>query len=242
MTDAVVLAGGRGRRLGALTHHRQKGTLRVEGDPIIIHVIRDLLATRSIGTVWVATGYRGTDVHAVLVENMGESLRRGKVVIIDAPNIIGELSRLAYLVHVMPEVRSCLLTGVDTLLPSDLFSLLLGKAEKDGEDSLVFSLSSEIAIAPTHRLAKVANGTVRGYEPREVVCETTDWYVDVGTRFIPARIMGTIKEMSVPPHTDPDDFFRELIVHEKFVRAMVFESPWRHFARARDFSRKSSEK
>ena len=37
--DAVILAGGRGHRMGALTHRRQKGTLLVNGSSILAHVL-----------------------------------------------------------------------------------------------------------------------------------------------------------------------------------------------------------
>lgn len=42
---AMILAAGFGSRLGALTRHRPKPLIEIEGDPIIVHVIRTLNKT-----------------------------------------------------------------------------------------------------------------------------------------------------------------------------------------------------
>ena len=65
--DAIVKAGGRGRRMGALTSKKQKGCLRYRGMPIIWHVLKTL-AIPEISTIRVAMGYLASDLHQVLKE------------------------------------------------------------------------------------------------------------------------------------------------------------------------------
>ena len=62
--DLVVLSGGRGRRLGALTSQKQKGTLRFEGVPILLRTLDQWLRVNALSTLWVVGGYRRDDVIA----------------------------------------------------------------------------------------------------------------------------------------------------------------------------------
>ncbi len=44
VTRAVILAAGLGSRLKSLTHHQPKALMQLAGEPIIVHVIRQLVA------------------------------------------------------------------------------------------------------------------------------------------------------------------------------------------------------
>jgi len=55
---AIILAGGRGTRLGALTDHTPKPLVEVSGRPFIFHVL-DYLARQGVRRVVLATGYLG---------------------------------------------------------------------------------------------------------------------------------------------------------------------------------------
>ena len=66
--NAVILAGGRGRRLGALTEKRQKATLIFNNEPLIIHILSSLLSSKRVERIMVLTGYRSEDIHKVLYE------------------------------------------------------------------------------------------------------------------------------------------------------------------------------
>ncbi|PIR82619.1 hypothetical protein COU20_01505 [Candidatus Kaiserbacteria bacterium CG10_big_fil_rev_8_21_14_0_10_59_10] len=57
--DIVILAGGRGSRMGALSHRKQKGTLRFQSRSILARIVDSILAQKEINTVWVATGICG---------------------------------------------------------------------------------------------------------------------------------------------------------------------------------------
>ena len=65
MTTAVVLAAGRGTRMGALTATTPKPLLAVGGRPLIAHVLSGLAAA-GVRRAILVTGYRGEQIEAAL--------------------------------------------------------------------------------------------------------------------------------------------------------------------------------
>lgn len=61
MTQAVVLAGGKGTRLGALTEHTPKPLVLVNGRPFLEYVL-ELLRRHGITEVIILTGYLGDQI------------------------------------------------------------------------------------------------------------------------------------------------------------------------------------
>jgi len=74
MTTAVVLAAGRGTRMGALTADLPKPLLAVAGRPLIAHVLGGLAAA-GVRRAVVVTGYLGERVEAALGDGAGLGLR-----------------------------------------------------------------------------------------------------------------------------------------------------------------------
>jgi NDP-sugar pyrophosphorylase family protein len=73
---AVILAAGRGTRMGALTEHTPKPLLPLQGRPIIEHILIGLRAA-GIDEAIVVTGYRGAQIEAHLGERRLGQLREG---------------------------------------------------------------------------------------------------------------------------------------------------------------------
>jgi len=63
--DAVVMAAGEGRRLRPLTERWAKPVLPLDGEPVILHLLRDLAAA-SVRRVWVVTGHHAEQVEALV--------------------------------------------------------------------------------------------------------------------------------------------------------------------------------
>lgn len=73
--DAIILAGGRGKRLGALTTYHSKATLRFADKILLAHAFVSLSGCKEIKKIFVATGYRATMVkHAVETEIASQSI------------------------------------------------------------------------------------------------------------------------------------------------------------------------
>ena len=71
---AVILAAGRGTRMGALTEHTPKPLLRMQGRPIIDHIVIGL-RTAGVEAAIVITGYRGEQIEAHLGDGSQFGLR-----------------------------------------------------------------------------------------------------------------------------------------------------------------------
>lgn len=71
---AVILAAGRGTRMGALTEHTPKPLLPLQGRPIIEHIIVGLRAA-GVDEAIVITGYRGEQIEAHLGDGSGFGVR-----------------------------------------------------------------------------------------------------------------------------------------------------------------------
>ncbi|MFQ5665322.1 MAG: NDP-sugar synthase [Candidatus Binatia bacterium] len=69
---AVILAAGRGSRMGALTATKPKPMLPLKGRPIIEHILRGLTAA-GVRDVVIVTGYRGEQIAA----HLGDGSRCG---------------------------------------------------------------------------------------------------------------------------------------------------------------------
>jgi NDP-sugar pyrophosphorylase family protein len=74
MTTAVVLAAGRGSRMGPLTAARPKPLLEVAGRPLIAYVLGGLAAA-GVEHVVLVTGYLGEQVEAVLGDGAALGVR-----------------------------------------------------------------------------------------------------------------------------------------------------------------------
>ena len=73
MTTAVVLAAGRGTRMGALTARAPKPLLEVAGRPLIVHVLGGM-ANAGVRRAIVVTGYLGEQIEAALGDGAGLGL------------------------------------------------------------------------------------------------------------------------------------------------------------------------
>ncbi|MEO8604538.1 MAG: nucleotidyltransferase family protein [bacterium] len=74
MMTAVVLAAGRGSRMGALTDATPKPLLDVAGRPLIAHVLSGLAAA-GVRRAILVVGYRGAQIEAALGDGSGLGLQ-----------------------------------------------------------------------------------------------------------------------------------------------------------------------
>jgi len=232
--EAIIIAGGRGRRMGALTANRQKGCLKYRGTPIIWHILRTLVLPE-ISTIRFATGYRADDVHRVLTE---ATYREGfplSIVEVDTVGMYGEFTKLAYVMRQLPKNADCLFTGVDTIFPGETIRFFVEMARESPEKMLLM-LSDQVGIAPTHRRVKTQNGMVVGYEAPDDA-PASFRYIDTGLRYYPRRIVEEICSEHVPLRKNHDTYLKGLVARGEYLRAYEYRGPWRHFAYARDFSK-----
>lgn len=233
--DIVILVGGRGRRLGALTHNKQKGVLRFKGKPLIVHIIDALLKIGGAEHIYVATGYRTGDVHNVLGARYFSQLTSGEIRIVDGSHITGTLSRLAYVAQSIHISNGCMVMGIDGIIPQKVIGHFLHHAQTSIDKPLVLA-SPRLSIAPTHYLLRMKNKRVVEYfPPMSESSIESDWYVDVGIRYIPRKELAKIRRLDAGHRMFIPQFITSLLLAGKEVNGFTFTESWSHFGVAMDF-------
>lgn len=231
--DAIVIAGGRGRRMGALTLKRQKGSLKYHGKPIVWRIL-ETLAIPEISSVRIVAGYQSDDLHRVLSDPVYRSGFQHPIVEIDAVGVYGELTKLAFAMCQMPKSDGCIFTGVDTIFPVDVMRRFARMAVE--RDEMLLLLSKKIEIAPTHRRVRINRRIVVGYEAPEHASSAYR-YVDTSVRYYPCRIVDELRHTDVPLRTNHDAYMQRLVQRGERMRAYVYRGVWKHFATPRDLSK-----
>ncbi len=115
--QTVILTGGRGTRLGALTDRLPKGMVEIAGRPFLQHLLEHL-KSRGLDEILFCIGYRGE----MIEEYFGDGTRFGLEIDYsreDTPRGTGGALKLA-----VPRLRKeFLLLNGDTFLPADYRSL-----------------------------------------------------------------------------------------------------------------------
>ena len=70
--DAVILAGGRGSRMGELTDSTQKCLLPFKEKPILIHILDTIKNAFGSANVVIATGYNGDKIRELIGNGYGK--------------------------------------------------------------------------------------------------------------------------------------------------------------------------
>jgi NDP-sugar pyrophosphorylase family protein len=129
---AVLLAAGRGTRMGTLTEHTPKPLLRLQGQPILEHILRGL-QTAGIGHVVIVTGYRGTQIEA----RFGDGHDLGLEITYRRQETVEGTARALELVR--PDIgnRPFVVSWGDVVVEPDLYRGLLAAFRRNPCDALL---------------------------------------------------------------------------------------------------------
>jgi len=114
---AIILAGGRGLRLGLLTEQTPKPLLIVAGRPFIFHIL-DYALKQGIERVVIATGYLAEQFERTI----GHRYRGLSILYSNEGVPLGTGGAIALAMKKVPEPAAVVLNG-DTFFPVDLSSL-----------------------------------------------------------------------------------------------------------------------
>lgn len=117
MTAAVVLAAGRGTRMGALTAATPKPLLPVAGRPLIEHVLGGFAAA-GVRRAVVITGYRGDQIETAL----GSGARLGLEIIYRRQTQADGTARALLLAESLVGDAPCALSWGDVLVPASFYT------------------------------------------------------------------------------------------------------------------------
>lgn len=234
----IVLAGGRGKRMGILTQNIQKAVLCFGDNPLIVHMLNGLLQESSISDIAVLTGYRGDDVRHIINKFYRQLLDKQRLAILDFPEVKGTLSRLiAGLAH-LETGQGCYVCGIDALVRSTVFRRFCSYVNIHRGD-IVLSLSPRINIAPTHKLAHVSNDILMRYivtpDSLNEELQKLPWCIDVGIRYFPADVLNMLRGRNFSQERYIPSFIQELLATGRTIRGFIFQEEWKHFATINDF-------
>ena len=228
--------------MGALTAHRQKAVLSYRGEPLISHVLNDLLCQSALDRIWVWTSYRASDVREVLERSFKNDVKIGRIGIIDGIAVPYDyFSHIATAVKMASVRERCLICGIDTRLERNLYYRFLAHATTLSAE-LCMMASPLIGVAPSHPILKAENGIVTDYiqypleeSPRNSIL-TEGWHRTTGTRYISGDLLEEIRTQDSASRSNIGICIKRLWERRSTVRAFIFQGPWKHFGTAHDFA------
>lgn len=128
---AVILAGGRGTRLGKLTSKTPKPLIKLAGQPIIERQIL-FLKREGVGKIWILSGYLGNQIKDYVGDGTKYGLRIHHIIEDKPLGTAGALKSLEGLIR-----RDFLLLSGDVALDIDLKSLISFHKNKKGVSTVV---------------------------------------------------------------------------------------------------------
>lgn len=236
---AIILAGGRGKRMGVLTKNAQKATLYFDNNPLIVHILNGLFQEPSVSDIVILTGYRGNDIRQLVNKSYRELLDKRRLVLLDFPKVKGTLSRLIAGLTNLETEQGCYVCGIDALVHATVFRRFCSYVNIHQGD-VVLSLSPRIKIAPTHKLANVSGDTPMHYiiAPDSLNKELLElqWYVDVGIRYLPADTLDMLRGKDSSQERYIPSFIQQLLADGRTIKGFVFQEEWKHFATSNDLN------
>ena len=171
--QGVILVGGRGTRLGALTRATPKPMLEVAGRPFVEHVIGQL--TRfGLTDILLLAGFHG---EAVRDAYHGREMFGAAVSVVVEPDVLGTAGGLKHFAsHLQPVF---VMTNGDTLFDADLVPLLQLATRPDRTATLLVR-----AVDDARRFGRIdllADGRVAGFVEKSAIQSEGRAVINAGT-------------------------------------------------------------
>ena len=236
--DAIVLAGGRGRRMGALTANRNKGSLAYLGKPSVVRTLEHLVRQHEIEKIYVATSYRAETVYNAIAVRFPIELMLGKIRVVEHPAIVGDLKRFATVLTERDILGPAYLCGIDTVVDEKAVDEVIAR-RIFGPWNATMLCSPHLEIAPTHSRLLVENGIVQSIaRPADgEMPQGSAWRVSLTHCIFGEALIEDIKRS---PPSEPYGITRVLPrVWENGGRIRAIETgQFVHLAHGHDFMRK----
>jgi len=233
---AIVIAGGRGHRLGALTTRYNKGALRFHGRPAIHWVIETLEAAH-ITHIYVVSGHGSESIKQAL-SGMHDS-STAKINFIHGPEeTIGMVQRIALAVPYLRDQQGAIVTGIDSIISVEAMRSFAEAVELSlaSQKNVIHLLcAADVAPAPTHYLVHEINGEVMQHTSHNNA-DASCILRSVGIRYFPRGVLQRIYEDAVGWRgRNISPYITHLLLNGVEVRASVMHGRWVHIGYVRDF-------
>ncbi len=239
--DAIILTGGRGRRLGALTKHQPKANLRFAGKSLLAHTLSALKGSEDlIERVYIAMGYQAEKVESQYRHETIETSSEIPVTFLPVEsNLSGTFGSAMWALRAALMNHCCLILGTDVIITQRAMSEFIASIRDEAHTT--FLLSPTLTTAPTHgRIRLNSNGEIVEYQKSSLCVHQTSrgWYCDVGLRYFSADFVKECLSLSFTGSCDFDDIMPSMVDNGGVFESHILNERWLHFANSRDFLQK----
>jgi len=217
--DAVIFAGGEGRRLRPLTEHVPKPMLKVGDKPIIEHNI-DWMASYGIDEIWITLKYLGNQISEYIGTGDSKKIQIQYVTETKPLGTFGAISLIdSFQEDVILVVNSDILTNIDY---EDYFLSFM----ESGADMAVATIPYNVDIP--YAVLEQNNGFVTGFKEKP----RYTYYSNAGIYLVKRELLSIIPKESFYNATD---FMEQLIQDGKKVYSYPIRSYWLDIGKHEDY-------
>ncbi len=237
--NAIILTGGRGRRLGALTTRQPKATLCFADKSLLAHTLSSLRGSENlIDHIYVATGYRADKIMAQYQYDAVELSSKVPVTLLPVEaEPSGTFGSVAWALHTAGVTKACLILGVDVIITKPVMAAFIASVQN--EMHATFVVSPILSIAPTHGRIRLSDiGDIVEYRKSSLFAHQisqSGWYCDVGVRYFSADFVRKCQLLSLTNPCDFDDVVPSMVDGGQVFKAYISNERWLHFGNSRDF-------
>jgi len=226
--EALMLAGGRGARMGRITEGTQKCLLPIEGRPVIGHIMEQLITAFGSVDLKVAISHRGEDVREYIERNKPHNM---DVTYISVPPNVHD-----YYAYKSAEEY---LHGIFLALPGNIiinsqaYKRIIEFLESKNAD-IATTLSPFLDTADTHPVAKVNGFEVVEYLAKAPSQLDSDHLRDL---MIFASSKKLFHYMKLYSNSEGylGNVFEQVVNKHHSLSALIYISPWLHIGYPEDF-------
>ena len=222
--DAVIMAGGRGRRLSPLTDLTPKSLLKIGEKPIMEHNL-DRLITFGIKDFWFSLNYLKDEI----ISHFEESKKGVNISYIEEQEPMGTIGALSKVDHFRNE--HVLLTNSDLLTNLNYEDFYLDFLKNDADISMV-TIPYDVVIP--YGVVKQFQNQVQGIKEKP----TYTYYSNAGIYLMKKAVFN-----SIPKNTfiDATDLITNEINRKKKVISYPFSGYWLDIGTPEDYQRAQSD-
>lgn len=228
MVQAVILAGGLGRRLRPLTLERPKPLIEVAGKPIIVWQL-EWLRANGITKVVVLAGY----LKEKIIDLLGSGAHYGvRVTYVVEEEPLGTGGALWNASHVLESEDLTVVVNGDVLTNIDVWRLI---TRVKGEETPLAAMAL-VPLRSPYGLVHVRRGTVERFEEKPVI---RDYWINAGVYVFKREIVSHL-----PRRGDIEKEVFPRIAEAGLLAAEKYETPpyyWRSIDTHKDIDEATSE-
>lgn len=219
--DAVIMAGGRGRRLQPLTDTVPKPLLKVGNKAIMEHNL-DRLALFGIDDFWVSVKYLGEQIETHFGQGKEKNIKIEYVWENEPLGTIGAVSQIKNFEH-----DYILVTNSDLLTNIDYEQFFLEFMKQDA-DFAVLTIPYQVNIP--YAVLEMHNGAVKSFKEKPIYT-----YYSNGGIYLMKKDM--LKYIPKDTFFDAPDLMQELINNNLKVISFPFSGYWLDVGKHEDFEK-----